>query len=93
MSNKIDVIATDHAPHMARKNQTYRAHHQGDIDSAQFSGDVGILSQGKISLEQIVEKMSHAVAVCYKIQQRGFIREGYCGFGRCRFKFSWQWVQ
>ena len=33
--------------------------------------------QGKISLEQIAEKMSHAVAVCYKVQQRGFIREGY----------------
>ena len=33
--------------------------------------------QGKISLEKVVEKMSHAVAVCFQIRERGFIREGY----------------
>ena len=77
--NKIDVIATDHAPHTkAEKNQTYaRAPSGGPLIQHSLVAMLEFYHQGKISLEQIAEKMSHAVAVCYKVQQRGFIREGY----------------
>ena len=77
--NKIDVIATDHAPHTkAEKNQTYaHAPSGGPLIQHSLVAMLEFYHQGKISLEQIAEKMSHAVAVCYKVQQRGFIREGY----------------
>ena len=79
LSNKIDVIATDHAPHTwQEKNQTYEsAPSGGPLIQHSLVAMLEFYHQGKISLEQIVEKMSHAVAVCYKVQQRGFIREGY----------------
>ncbi len=79
LSNKIDVIATDHAPHTkAEKNQTYaHAPSGGPLIQHSLVAMLEFYHQGKISLEQIAEKMSHAVAVCYKVQQRGFIREGY----------------
>ena len=79
LSNKIDVIATDHAPHTwQEKNQIYQsAPSGGPLIQHSLVAMLEFYHQGKISLEQIVEKMSHAVAVCYKVQQRGFIREGY----------------
>ena len=79
LSNKIDVIATDHAPHTwQEKNQTYEnAPSGGPLIQHSLVAMLEFYHRGKISLEQIVEKMSHSVAVCYKVQQRGFIREGY----------------
>ena len=79
LSNKIDVIATDHAPHTwQEKNQIYQsAPSGGPLIQHSLVAMLEFYHQGKISLEQIAEKMSHAVAVCYKVQQRGFIREGY----------------
>ena len=79
LANKIDVIATDHAPHTRQeKNQIYaNAPSGGPLIQHSLVAMLEFYHQGKISLEQIAEKMSHAVAVCYKVQQRGFIREGY----------------
>ena len=79
LANKIDVIATDHAPHTQQeKNQIYaNAPSGGPLIQHSLVAMLEFYHQGKISLEQIAEKMSHAVAVCYKVQQRGFIREGY----------------
>ena len=79
LADKIDVIATDHAPHTRQeKNQIYaNAPSGGPLIQHSLVAMLEFYHQGKISLEQIAEKMSHAVAVCYKVQQRGFIREGY----------------
>jgi dihydroorotase len=79
LADKIDVIATDHAPHTRQeKNQIYaNAPSGGPLIQHSLVAMLEFYHQGKISLEQIAEKMSHAVAVCYKVRQRGFIREGY----------------
>lgn len=79
LDDHLDVIATDHAPHTwEEKLQLY------------FKAPAGIplvrhsllmmlehYKNGKISLEKIAEKMSHAPAVCFQIKERGYIREGY----------------
>ncbi len=79
LDNHLDVIATDHAPHVwAEKDQPYFKAPAG-LPLVQH-GLLMMLEQhksGRISLEKLVEKMSHAVATCFKIRERGFIREGY----------------
>ena len=78
-SNKIDVIATDHAPHtLEEKNNTYfNAPSGGPLVQHAVLAILQKVNEGKISIERAVEKMSHAVAVCFKLADRGFIREGY----------------
>lgn len=75
----IDVIATDHAPHtLEEKNNTYfSAPSGGPLVQHALVAMLEHYHNGKISLEKLVEKMSHAVADCFKIENRGFIREGY----------------
>lgn len=75
----IDVIATDHAPHtLEEKNNTYfSAPSGGPLVQHALVAMLEHYHNGKISLEKMVEKMSHAVADCFKIENRGFIREGY----------------
>jgi dihydroorotase len=73
------VIATDHAPHTwEEKNEPYEKAHAG-LPLVQHSLLLMLhyYKQGKISLETIVRKMSHAVADCFRIKERGYIREGY----------------
>jgi dihydroorotase len=79
LDNHIDVIATDHAPHtIEEKNQTYfKAPSGGPLVQHSLVAMLELYHQGKISLEKIAEKMSHAVADCFHINNRGFIREGY----------------
>ena len=79
LENKIDVIATDHAPHtLEEKNQTYfKAPSGGPLVQHSLSAMLEFYHQGKITLEKIAEKMSHAVADCFQIEKRGYIREGY----------------
>jgi len=95
LDDRLDLIATDHAPHTLAEKGFMRAAN-GKLE--QLPGDAGgylqahaglplvqhslvmmlnYVNQGKISLEKMVEKMSHAVAVCFQIRERGFIREGY----------------
>jgi len=79
LDDRLDVIATDHAPHTwAEKNEPYAKAHAG-LPLVQHSISLMLYyyRQGKISLEKIVEKMSHAVADCFQIKERGYIREGY----------------
>jgi len=78
LDDRLDVIATDHAPHtLEEKNEPYEKAHAG-LPLVQHSVLLMLhyYKQGKISLEKIVEKMSHAVADCFQIKDRGYIREG-----------------
>jgi dihydroorotase len=79
LDDRLDVIATDHAPHTwQEKNESYERAHAG-VPLIQHSLLLMLyyFKKGKISLEKIVHKMSHAVADCFQIKDRGYIREGY----------------
>lgn len=79
LDNKIDVIATDHAPHtLEEKSQSYfKAPSGGPLVQHSLNAMLEFYKQGKISLERIAEKMAHAVADCFQIEKRGYIRKGY----------------
>jgi dihydroorotase len=79
LENRIDVIATDHAPHtLEEKQQPYlNAPSGGPLVQHSLVAMLDFYHQGKISLERIAEKMSHNVAILFQIDRRGFIREGY----------------
>ena len=79
LEDKIDVIATDHAPHtLEEKQNTYfNAPSGGPLVQHALVAMLEFYHQGKISLEKIVEKMSHSPAICFKIEKRGFIKTGY----------------
>ena len=77
--DRLDVIATDHAPHTwAEKMEDYEHAHAG-LPLVQHSLPLMLhyVKEGRISLEKMVQKMSHAVADCYQVKERGYIREGY----------------
>ena len=79
LDDRLDVIATDHAPHTREeKNEPYEKAHAG-LPLVQHSLLLMLhyYKQGRISVEKIVEKMSHAVADCFQVKERGYIREGY----------------
>ncbi len=81
LDDRLDVIATDHAPHTwEEKNEPYERAHAG-LPLVQHSLLMMLhyVKEGRISLEKVVEKMSHAVARCFQVADRGFIREGYWG--------------
>lgn len=79
LDDRIDVIATDHAPHtIEEKSQSYsKAPSGGPLVQHALIAMLEFYKQGKISLEKIVEKMAHRPAICFQIEKRGFIREGY----------------
>lgn len=79
LNNHIDIIATDHAPHtLEEKQQVYtKAASGGPLVQHTLVAMLQFYHQQKISLEKIVEKMCHAPAVCFQIEKRGFVREGY----------------
>ena len=105
LDDRLDLIATDHAPHTMLEKRYMRAasgrlvpltkaaieaESGGHGGSAYEQAHAGLplvqhslrlmlhyVREGKISLEKLVEKMSHAVATCFNISERGFIREGY----------------
>lgn len=79
LNDTIDVIATDHAPHtLEEKNQVYtKAPSGGPLVQHALVALFEAHYQGKISVEKIVEKFCHNPAKIFKIQKRGFIREGY----------------
>jgi len=79
LDDRLDLIATDHAPHtLAEKEGPYERAHAG-LPLVQHSLLLMLhyVKEGRISLEKVVEKMSHAVATCFRVKERGFIREGY----------------
>ena len=98
LDDRLDVIATDHAPHTLEEKGLIR--NSNGLITPSPSGESGrglyekahaglplvqhslllmlyYYKQGKIALEKIAEKMSHAVADCFQIRERGYIREGY----------------
>jgi dihydroorotase len=95
LDDRLDLIATDHAPHTLAEKGFFR-NAAGQLE--QIPGEAGsylqahaglplvqhslqmmltYAKQGKITIEKLVEKMAHSVAVCFQVRDRGFIREGY----------------
>ncbi len=79
VEGRIDVIATDHAPHtLEEKDNTYfDAPSGGPLIQHSLVAMLDIYHDGKISLEMIAQKMCHNPAIMFDIEKRGFIREGY----------------
>lgn len=79
LDDRIDVIATDHAPHtLEEKKQTYfKAPSGGPLVQHSLVAMLEFASKNKITLEKIAKKMSHDVADCFRISERGYVREGY----------------
>jgi len=79
LDDKLDVIATDHAPHtLEEKSNTYfNAPSGGPLVQHALPAMLAFVKQEKISIEKVVEKMCHNPAICFKVENRGFIREGY----------------
>ncbi len=79
LDNRLDIIATDHAPHTwEEKQQTYFKAPSG-VPLVQHSLNIMMefAQEGKISMERVVEKMCHAPADCFLVDKRGYLREGY----------------
>lgn len=79
LDDRIDIVATDHAPHtIEEKNNTYlTAPSGGPLVQHSLVGMMQKYEQGLISLEQIVQKMCHNPAILFDITDRGYLREGY----------------
>lgn len=79
LDDRLDIIATDHAPHsMQEKMQDYAKSPAG-LPLVQHSLQLMMryASEGRISRERVVEKMCHTPAICFGVEKRGFLREGY----------------
>ncbi len=80
LDDRLDIIATDHAPHTIEEkfDDNYLHCHAG-LPLVQHTLLLMLqkVEEGKLSLEKMVEKMCHAPAICFQIHKRGFIREGY----------------
>jgi dihydroorotase len=79
LDDRIDIIATDHAPHTAEEKAKPYLSAPAGLPLVQHSLNImlELYHQGKISMEKIVEKMCHAPADCFRVSERGYIREGY----------------
>ncbi len=79
LDNRLDIIATDHAPHTWDEKQASYWNAPSGLPLVQHPLLLMLQHSmaGKITLEQVVEKMCHAPAICFQVAERGFIREGY----------------
>jgi len=79
LDGHIDVIATDHAPHtIEEKSQGYlQAPSGGPLVQHALQALIDLVKQGKMTLEQLVQKSAHNTATLFQIEQRGYIREDY----------------
>ncbi len=79
LDGKIDVIATDHAPHLeAEKEKSYyQAPSGGPMVQHSLQAMLAFYQLGEISLEEIIEKMCHNPAITFNVEKRGFIRPNY----------------
>ncbi|MGC4100129.1 dihydroorotase [Ferruginibacter sp.] len=79
LDDRLDVIATDHAPHTWEEKQGSYEHAHAGLPLVQHPLLMMLYhyADGRIPLVKIAEKMSHAVADCFEIANRGYIREGY----------------
>lgn len=80
LDDRLDIIATDHAPHTWEEKQLPYKEAPAGVPLVQHTLLIMLqyVKQGKITLEKVVEKMCHAPAQCFEIAERGYIREGYC---------------
>jgi len=79
LDGRIDVIATDHAPHtLAEKQQPYlQAPSGGPLIQHALQALLDMHQAGKLTLEELVQKTAHNTAICFQLDGRGFVREGY----------------
>jgi dihydroorotase len=79
LDDRIDVIATDHAPHtLSEKQQPYlNAPSGGPLVQHALVAMMEFVLQGQLPIERLVEKMCHNPAILFGIKERGYIREGY----------------
>lgn len=79
LNGKLDVIATDHAPHLWEEKQggVLQAASGGPLVQHSLQIMLELAKQAKITKEQVVDKMCHAPAILYHVHNRGYIREGY----------------
>lgn len=79
LADKLDVVATDHAPHtLPEKENVYtKAASGGPMVQHSLPLLLEMMHQGKLSLEKVVDKMCHAPARLFQIKERGFVREGF----------------
>jgi dihydroorotase len=79
LNDRIDVLATDHAPHTLEEKQKsyFNAPSGGPLVQHSLSAAMEFVKSGKMSIEKLVEKMCHNPAILFQIIDRGFIREGY----------------
>ena len=79
LDNRIDVLATDHAPHTIeeKKNSYFKAPSGGPLVQHVIPALFEKSKQGVISVEKIVEKIAHAPATLFQVKDRGYLREGY----------------
>jgi dihydroorotase len=79
LDDRIDVIATDHAPHtLQEKDNVYtKAPSGGPLVQHALPAILEKFREGNISLEKVVEKMCHNPAILFQIERRGYVREGY----------------
>lgn len=78
-NNRIDIVATDHAPHLLseKEGSCLKAASGGPLIQHSLVAMLQMVKQGKFTLEKLVEKMCHAPAELFHIQKRGYIRPGY----------------
>ncbi|MDZ7650854.1 MAG: dihydroorotase [Cytophagales bacterium] len=79
LDDRIDVIATDHAPHTReeKNNGYFQAPSGGPLIQHSVVAMMEFYHEKKISIEKIVQKMAHNPAILFQIKERGFIREGF----------------
>jgi len=79
MEDRLDVVATDHAPHTIEEKQSryFQSPSGGPMVQHSVTAMMELAHQGKMSVEKVVEKMCHAPAMLFDVKDRGFIRPGY----------------
>ncbi len=79
LDDRLDIIATDHAPHTLQEKQMSYAQSPSGLPLVQHSLQLMLnyASQGRITYEKVIDKMCHKPAECFQIDRRGYIREGY----------------
>lgn len=79
LNDRIDIIATDHAPHTLeeKQNSYLKAPSGGPLVQHALPAMMECVKEGKLTIEKMVEKMCHAPADCFQIEKRGYLKEGY----------------
>ena len=79
ISNKLDIVATDHAPHTLeeKSNSYFEAPSGGPLVQHSLQVMLELAKTGRISVETVIEKMCHAPADLFRIKKRGYIKEGF----------------